>query len=286
MKKHISTISLLVLFFGLPIYGQETTLQLPTSDNTGSFNVTNSNGTSVFKVNGSGQISGDGSGLANTKTAVNYAQGNQLVKFHEGAIPGLNLYEAQVMREVTINCPGPGVIIAHAGGYLDWESREEDLVRIWFWPHPTVSPTYDWETPDFHNLQIVSDYQCADSSDQYTSWSISKVYTVSVGGNFTVKVCGDKPFTSSKVRIGDVCMYLLYIPTGGTGPAGALVATSGTPEIIEPDITPGNTIDGSQPFYEQEEKPTNETARITKLENEIDELKQKINLLLETRTAN
>jgi len=283
MKKHISTISLLVLFFGLPIYGQETTLQLPTDDNTSSFNVTKNNGTSVFKVDGSGCMSGDGSGLANTKSVVNYLQGNQYVRFHEGAIPGLNLYEAQVMREVTISCPGPGVIWAHYGGYLDWESVNEDLARIWFWPHPTVSPISDWQTPDFHNLQIVSDYQCADSSDQYTSWSISKVYTVSGAGDFTVKVCGDKPFTSSKLLICDICLYLLYIPTGGTGPSGALFASSQAPEEIYPDTPTGNTIDGLQPYNEQEEKPTNETARITKLENEIDELKQKINLLLEAR---
>jgi len=26
----------------------------------------------------------------------------------EGTIPGLNIFEAQIMREVTIPCPGPG----------------------------------------------------------------------------------------------------------------------------------------------------------------------------------
>ena len=235
------------MLFGYPInyFAQETTFQLPTNDNTSGFTVIKNNGSSVMKVDGSGKMIGDGSGLSNVKSVVNYAQGNQSVYFHEGMIPGLNLYEAQKMREVTINCPGPGIIFASASGYCDWESKDEDLVRIWFYPHPTVSPTSSWETPDFHNLRIVSDYQCADSSDQYTSWSITKTYTVSSAQNYTVSVCADKPFTSSKVLIGDVVLQLIYFPTSGTGEASASIAYSGNAEELSTDSNIPNTVDGS-----------------------------------------
>jgi hypothetical protein len=227
------------------IFPQETTLKLPTNDNTSSFNVTKENGVSLFKVFGNGELSGDGSGFSNVKPIVAYAQGNQSVYFHEGMIPGLNLYEAQIMREVTIHCPGPGIIIAQASGYCDWESKDEDLVRIWFHPHPTVSPTSSWETPDFHNLRIVSDYQCADSSDQYTSWSITKTYTVNSAQDYTVKICADKPFTSSKVLIGDVVLQLIYFPTGGTGGSGSSYFSPEQPETQTFDDVSYRSIDGS-----------------------------------------
>jgi len=227
------------------LFSQETTLKLPTNDNTSSFNVTKENGVSLFKVLGNGELSGDGSGLLNVKPLVAYAQGNQSVYFHEGLIPGLNLYEAQIMREVTIHCPGPGIIFAQASGYCDWESKDEDLVRIWFHPHPTVSPTSSWETPDFHDLRIVSDYQCADSSDQYTSWSITKTYTVSGAQDYTVKVCADKPFTSSKVLIGDVVLQLIYFPTGGTGSSGSSYFLPEQPETQTFDNVENESIDGS-----------------------------------------
>ncbi|MCK9312114.1 MAG: hypothetical protein M0P26_07550 [Bacteroidales bacterium] len=193
----------------------EKIIQLNTNDATSSVNITKNNGTSVFKVDGTGRMAGNGSGLSNVVPKIGYAQGNQSVYFHEGMISGLNLYEAQIMREVTINCPGPGIILAMASGYARWESKQQDLIRIWFHPHPTVSPS-DWETPDFHNLRILDDYGCTDSSDVYTSWSISKVYTVSSAQNFTAKVCADKPFEDSKVLVGDVAMQLLFFPIGET----------------------------------------------------------------------
>ncbi len=266
-----------ILLLSLPIMGQETTLTLPTNDNTSNFNITKQNGTSVLKIDGSGKISGDGSGLSNVKPVAAYAEGNLSVYFHEGMIPGLNLYEAQIMREVTINCPGPGIIFAQASGYCDWESPDEDLARIWFHPHPTISPTGDWETPDFHNLRIVSDYQCTDSSDQYTSWSITKTYTVGSVQNYTVKICADKPFTSSKFLIGDVSLQLLFIPTGGTGEANLSIATSeirGT-YVNESGINQG--IDGSPATFSGE----NEKDRISILEDEIKALKEKLNRILE-----
>ena len=284
--------TVIILLLNDAIFAQETTVQLPTNDNTSSFNITKNNGASVLKVNGSGQISGDGSGLSNVKSVTSYAQGNQSVYFHEGMIAGLNLYEAQKMREVTISCPGPGVIFALASGYCDWESKGEDLVRIWFYPHPTVSPTSSWETPDFHNLRIVSDYQCADSSDQYTSWSITKTYSVSSAQNYTVSVCADKPFTSSKVLIGDVVLQLMYFPTGGTGEASPRIAYSGDAEELQPDGIDTNTIDGS-PMGTPEENivnPGNETSdqdtKIKKLESELELIKQQLNQLLEINKVN
>ena len=261
---------------------QETTIQLPTNDNTSSFNITKQNGTDLFSVDASGRMSGDGSGLSNVKPVVAYAQGNQSVIFHEGAIPGLNLYEAQIMREVTIDCPGPGIIIAQASGYCDWESTNEDLVRIWFHPHPTVSPTGSWETPDFHNLRIVSDYQCADSSDQYTSWSITKTYTVSSQQSYTVKICADKPFSYSKVLIGDVVLQLMYFPTGGTGSSQVRIASSDLSDHTTQSHYSENSIDGSRPIMNTNASaPDSDQERIEKLENEVNVLKQQLQRLLE-----
>ncbi|HPR33702.1 MAG TPA: hypothetical protein PLK12_16495, partial [Prolixibacteraceae bacterium] len=263
-----------------------TNLVLPTNDNTSSFTVTKNNGSTVFMVDGSGRMTGDGSGLSNVKPVINYAQGNQSVYFHEGMIPGLNLYEAQKMREVTISCPGPGVILAMASGYCDWESKDEDLVRIWFYPHPTVSPTSSWETPDFHNLRILSDYQCADSSDQYTSWAHHKIYTVSSAQNYTVSICADKPFTSSKVLIGDVVLNLIFFPTGGTGgglgSSGLTFATSETQEnerIVNPNDISQGTPYTSPPSNEEE--PVKDILK--RQQAEIDSLKNILTRLITER---
>jgi hypothetical protein len=196
--------------------------------------VKKNNGTDVFKVDGSGQMTGDGRGLSNVRPIVVFSNGDAGVAevsnfgcaiagvypisqhraflFQEGCIPGLNLYEAQIMKELTINCPGPGTIVAQASGYIQWISDQEDLARIWFFPHPSVSPTSSWETPDFHNLRIISDCHCSDKSDQYTTWSISRCYTVSSAQNFTVRICADKPFTESALLISDIDMQLMFFP--------------------------------------------------------------------------
>ncbi len=278
MKTLSSTLFPILLISALSL-AQETTVQLPTNDPNSSFNITKNNGTSVFKVEGDGRMSGDGSGLSNVKPVVAYAQGNQSVIFHEGAIPGLNLYEAQIMREVTISCPGPGIIFAQASGYCDWESIREDLARIWFHPHPTVTPTDSWETPDFHNLRIVSDYECADSSDQFTSWSITKTYTVGSAQDYTVKICADKPFSYSKFLIGDVVLQLMFFPTGGTGPSQFKFASS---EITE-DMSSfsANSLDGSFTAPTDEKEATSDKERISKLESELEILNQKLDRLLE-----
>jgi hypothetical protein len=70
-----------------------TVLKLPTSDDNSSLKVKNSSGNLVFGVDGYGLINGDGSGLSNVRPVIAYEQGNQSVYFHEGLIPGLNLYE-------------------------------------------------------------------------------------------------------------------------------------------------------------------------------------------------
>jgi len=223
----------LLMFGGVAVgFSDETAVTLPTNDDTSSFNVKKNDGTDVFKVDGSGRMTGDGSGLSNVRPIIVFSNGDDGAPHHsifqttppyftyqgrgfvflEGYIPGLNLYEAQIMKELTINCPGPGTILAQATGYADWRSTDEDLIRIWFYPHPSVSPTGDWETPDFHNLVIVSDYQCADRTDQYTSWSISRCYTVAGPQAFTVRICADKPWTSSAFVISDIDFQLMFFP--------------------------------------------------------------------------
>ena len=264
-----------------------TIMRLPTNDTNSSLKVKNANGTTVFGVDGRGLLNGDGSGLSNVKAKLAYGQGNKTVKFHEGAIPGLNAYEAQIMRQATIYCPGPGYVMAHASGYADWESQDVDLIRIWFWPH-NVYP-YDWETPDKHNLGILSDFGCKDSSDQYSSWALSKVYYINSAQDFTVYICGDKFFDYSKVRVGDPNIQLIYFPTGGVGEV-SLKSTS-IPEFeaseASNDSSAHRNLDGSiaGEAEKQEETTDPPPLEITKLTNEVNDLKTENELLIKRLTT-
>lgn len=250
------------------------TLKLATNDNTSKIDITKNNGTSVLKIAGNGAIVGDGSGLSEVKSVAAYSQGNQSVYFHEGMIAGLNSYEAQIMRSVTINCPGPGILLAQATGYADWESKVKDYVRIWFWPND-VSPG-DWQSPDTDNLRFLTDYGCTDSSDQYTSWEHKKTYTVPGAGNFTVYCCGDKPNDVSKVLIGDVSMQLIFFPTGGTGPSARITTSSDFPVIPPSAEVP--MFQSNIPVLRNEKKSLSivEKEMVAEIEKSIVELEKEI----------
>ena len=218
------------LLLCLPTLGQaeETSITLPTNDGTSSFTIKKNDGTEVFKVDGSGAMTGNGSGLSHVKPIVVFSNGDYDAPEHsvtvgaafyegrgfvftEGYPPGLNLYEAQAIKTLTINCPGPGIIVAQATGYASWRSTDEDLARIWFHPHPDVPPD-NWETPDYKNLRIVADFKNAATQDQYTSWSISKSYVIPSAQSFTVRICADKPYTSSAFILSDISMQLMFFP--------------------------------------------------------------------------
>ncbi|HOP46638.1 MAG TPA: hypothetical protein PK874_03155 [Desulfobacteraceae bacterium] len=67
---------------------EETSITLPTNDSTSSFNVKNQSGTDVFKVDGSGKITGNGSGLSNeallARIATLESQVNTLMSILQG----------------------------------------------------------------------------------------------------------------------------------------------------------------------------------------------------------
>jgi len=107
---------LIPLFFFLlaagTAFAQETTLTLPTNDNTSAFNVMKNNGTSVFKVDGNGMITGDGSELANVKSLTANASGDMQME-----ITSYDRYNPTLVRQVSITAPAQGVIIVIVSGY-------------------------------------------------------------------------------------------------------------------------------------------------------------------------
>lgn len=219
---------------------EQKNIQLNADNTSSSFGITNSSGSNVFKVDGSGKMTGDGSGLANTRSLIAFAQGNQEVFFEEGLIPGLNANEAQILREVTINCPGPGIVIAQATGYCKWQSENKDLARIWFFPQNSYS--YDWQTPDYNHLAILDDHGCTSIDDIYSNWGHSKVYIIENAQAFTVKIAADKFLTDSKFSISDVNMQLIFIPTGGTGQKNNEIPAQDNTKI---NAANPNSIDGN-----------------------------------------
>jgi hypothetical protein len=175
-------------------------------------------------------LASDANGLASWNTLnmpkITYIQGNQDVPFVDDLVPGLNYYEAQIIRELTISVPGPGIILAQATGYVRYnyndsvnDNDNRDVLRYWFYPHPTVIPINDWETPDFHNLGLVA--QEADNPndfDRFQPISLSKVYTVTSAQDFTVRFCADKPISGTKLIVSDVAMQVIYFPTSPLQP--------------------------------------------------------------------
>ncbi|MDD3815134.1 MAG: hypothetical protein PHZ02_10870 [Desulfocapsaceae bacterium] len=157
-------------------------------------------------------------------------QGNQNVCFCDG-MAGTNSYEAQILRELTIDVPGPGTVLAQVTGYMNTDCYEDgcpgvcgatesepddgrEVMRYWFHPHTDVSPS-NWEEPDFHNLGILTrENKTVDLSDSdvYLPFSLSKTYHVSSAQSFTVRFAADKPLSGGKFTVSDVAMQLLYFP--------------------------------------------------------------------------
>lgn len=190
------------------------TITLNTNDNTSSLNVTNSSSATVFKVDGSGRMTGDGSGLSNVRPVAAYAGGNYYFKLTSN-----DPYNPNLIKYVQLTVSGPGVIIVQATGYVGWESMNVDYLRASIIDNSIAlgSPTFG--NNYFSYLMLVSDFNCADSVDQYSSWSTSRTFVVSTAGTYRYNLWADKAFSSCGTALADVNMSAIYIPTGGTGMA-------------------------------------------------------------------
>ena len=187
-----------------------TSLRLPTNNATSSLTVTKSSGAEVFKVDGAGRMTGDGSGLSNVKPLINYIGGNQ----RHQVLSNYGRYDN--VRTVTLTVPANGVCMAMASGYIDWESTGWDLYLGAILMDEDPNSSWTAENHWYSYLNITTDYNCPDSSDQYTGFSQHRSFPVSAGTHtFTLWV--NKYSSASKTELGDVNLTVLFIPTGGTG---------------------------------------------------------------------
>lgn len=186
------------------------TIQLNTNDNTSSIDIKKNNGTSVFKVDGSGRITGDGSGLSNVKPLINYVGGDQRYQITA------NYGSYNNVRSVTIDVPSSGVCFVMASGYADWESTGWDLLLAGILCDQNPNTSWDAEDEWYNYLNIITDYNCPDSSDQYTSFSQHRVIPVSAGTH-TFYLWANKHSAAAKTEVADVNLSVMFFPTGGTG---------------------------------------------------------------------
>lgn len=287
--KELLLIISILLFCG-SLMAQETSLQLPTNDNTSSFNVTKNNGTSVFEVDGSGRMTGDGSGLSNVKPLIKTTGGNQLCQITE------NYGSYKNVRSVSITTPSSGVCFVMASGYCRWESKGWDLYLGSILRNSDPNSSWDAENEFFRYLNLITDYNCEDSSDQYTGFAQHRCFNVG-SGTQTFTLWANKYTSSAKVRVDDVNISVIYIPTGGTGSANMSVASTELNDAesisytredleqrkVELQKTLDGVINGRTPGtpLEESKKGTDSRERIKILENEVAEINKKLNLLLE-----
>ncbi|MBI9055921.1 MAG: hypothetical protein JEY96_19020 [Bacteroidales bacterium] len=188
----------------------EKNIQLNTNDATSSVNITKNNGTSVLKVDGTGRITGDGSGLSNVKPLLNYTGGDQRYQITA------NYGSYNNVRSVTMTAPSSGVCFVMASGYADWESIGWDLLLSAILcdqdPNSSLGAEDEW----YDYLNILTDYNCVDSSDQYTSFSQHRCIPVSPGTH-TFYLWANKHSAAAKTEVADVNISVMFFPTGGTG---------------------------------------------------------------------
>jgi len=212
------------------------TIQLNTNDNTSSLNITKNNGTSVFKTDGSGKITGDGSGLSNVKPLINYVGGDQRYQITA------NYGSYNNVRSVTMTAPSSGVCFVMASGYVDWESINWDVLLLGILCNQ--DPNISWIAEDewYYYLNILTDYNCADSSDQYTSFAQHRCIPVSAGTH-TFYLWANKHSASSKVEVADVNLSVMFFPTGGTGKSSNDAMLKEDDPVIKEERVP-NTVAG------------------------------------------
>ncbi len=188
----------------------EKNIHLNTNDATSSLNITKNNGASVLKVDGTGRITGDGSGLSNVKPLINYTGGD-----HRYQITA-NYGSYNNVRSVTMTAPSSGVCFVMASGYVDWESTGWDLLLAGILCDQDPNSSWNAENEWYDYLNIITDYNCTDSSDQYTSFSQHRCIPVSAGTH-TFYLWANKYSAAAKTEVADVNISVMFFPTGGTG---------------------------------------------------------------------
>ena len=214
----------------------EKTIQLNTNDNTSSLNITKNNGTSVFKTDASGRITGDGSGLSNVKPLINYVGGDQRYQITA------NYGSYNNVRSVTLTAPSSGICFVMASGYVDWESTGWDLLLAGILCDQDPNSSWAAEDEWYDYLNILTDYNCVDSSDQYTSFSQHRSIPVNAGTH-TFYLWANKHSAASKTEVADVNLSVMFFPTGGTGKTNSdAVLKEEEPVIFQKRIP--NTVSG------------------------------------------
>ncbi|MBN1781675.1 hypothetical protein JW948_11150 [bacterium] len=158
-------------------------------------------------------LTSDAAGLASWKThnvpIVAYAQGDYRMQ-----CTSTDPYNPTLLKYVEFSVPGPGVITVTATGYADWESTGGDYYRMSVIKSTVSTGTVSFGNNYFNYLTIDTDKNCADSSDQYSPFVYSRVFTVSSAGTVRYNLWADRVFSSSLVEFGDICMIATYYPTG------------------------------------------------------------------------
>ena len=280
----------MIFFAAFIINAQETTLQLPTNDNTSSFNVTKNNGSSVLKVDASGRMTGDGSGLSNVKPLANTKGGNQMCQITK------NYAWYQNVRQVTLTTPSSGKCFVMASGYIRWESKGWDLLLSSILRNSDPNDSWDAENEWYRYLNISTDYNCSDSSDQYVGFSQHRVFNVG-SGTQTFTLWANKYSSSAKVRVDDVNISVIYVPTAGTGSANFSISSTTLPGEDEEPVsmeefeerrdeiyrTLDGMINGRKPEDPLEDVKRGESAdiRVDRMEEEVSALKEELKYLRE-----
>ncbi len=190
---------------------------LPTNDGTSNLKVKKSNGDVVFGVDGYGLMNGDGSGLSNVKSLANSAGGNLLCQITK------NYAWYQNVKSVTLQTPSSGKCFVMASGYIRWESKGWDLLLSSILRNTDPNESWDAENEFFRYLNLSTDYNCTDSSDQYVGFAQHRCFNVGAGTQ-TFTLWANKYSSSAKVRVDDVNITVLFFPTAGTG-SGTLKST-------------------------------------------------------------
>ena len=265
-----------------------TFLKLPTNDANSSLKISNSDSTLVFGVDGRGLLNGDGSGLSNVKSLTNTIGGNQRYQITA------NYGSYNAVRTVSFTAPSSGVCFVMASGYVDWESTGWDLLLSGILCDQNPNSSWTAENEWYSYLNILTDYNCADSSDQYTSFAQHRCISVSEGSH-TFYLWANKYTSSSKTEVGDVNLTVLFFPTGGTGSATLKSTEIGeAEESKEPfDRSRQRNVDGSYSAiqtdneYEIKSPPLDELETQKKInqqqEERIKELEKKLELLLQEK---
>jgi hypothetical protein len=196
---------------------------------TGNANVEELTATGTVTAN---QYIGDGSQLSNVKPVAAYSGGNMRYQITA------NYGTYNRVKTVTITVPAAGICIVFASGYVDWESTGWDLLLSGIL---MSNPNTSWpaESEWYSYLNILTDYNCADSSDQYTSFSQHRGFTVYSGGTYTFNLWANKYSSASITEVGDVNMSVMYFPTGGT-PAAVRQKVETVSRPINPNSITGD----------------------------------------------